>query len=227
MKALETVYEVSRTKLALSPNTVDVDSLSETHKVYNRAAERQKLGIDSSSLLLLFPGRMDYVPNLDALKFIIHELVPALKNDGSAIKLIIAGAQIPQWCLHNGNDIVSCYSDVPDMRRFLSVADAVIVPLRFGSGTRLKILESFAARVPVISTEKGSEGINCQDGYHLLIAQDNAHDLVNKIKLLASNKSLQQKLIDNAYNLVVQQYSVSVASRCLTEAIVQAQNREE
>ena len=124
-----------------------------------------------------------------------------------------------------GYDIVSFYSDVPDMRRFLSAADAVIVPLRFGSGTRLKILESFAAGVPVISTEKGAEGINCQDGYHLLIAQNSAHDFMNKIKLLAANKSLQQKLNDNAYNLVVQQYSISVASRCLTEAIAQAQGQ--
>lgn len=225
MKAFETVYKISKARLALSPNTVDVDSLSKTRTVYNRAAERQKLGIDSSCLLLLFQGRMDYVPNLDALRFIIHELVPALRNDGSAIKLVIAGAQIPQWCFHNSNEIVSFHSDVPDMRRFLSAADAVIVPLRFGSGTRLKILESFAARVPVISTKKGAEGIDCQDGYHILIAQNNALDLISKIKLLAANASLRQKLTDNAYNLVAQQYSISVASRCLTEAITQAQGQ--
>ena len=78
----------------------------------------------------------------------------------------------------------------------------------------------------MISTDKGAEGIDCRDGSHLLIAQNNAHDFINKIKLLAANKSLRQKLIDNAYNLVVQQYSISQASRCLTEAITQAQGRE-
>lgn len=225
MKAFETVYRIPKARLALSPNTVDVDYLSQTHTMYNRAIERGKLEIDSSSLLLLFPGRMDYAPNLDALRFIIHELVPALTNDGSAIKLVIAGAQIPKWCLHNSNEIVSFYSDVPDMRRFLSAADVVIVPLRFGGGTRLKILESFAARVPVISTDKGAEGIDYRDGSHILIAQNNAYDFINKIKLLAANKSLRQTLIDNAYNLVMQQYSISQASRCLTEAITQAQGR--
>ena len=226
MKAFEVVYKIPKARLALSPNTVDVDSLSQTHTMYNRDADRQKLGIDSSSLVLLFPGRMDYAPNLDALHFIIHELVPALRNDGSAIKVVIAGAQIPKWCFRNSNEIVSFYSDVPDMQRFFSAVDAVIIPLRFGSGTRLKILESFAARAPVISTTKGAEGIDCQDGHHLLIAQNNAQDLINKIKLLAANESLRQKLIDNAYNLVVQQYSIPVASRCLTEAITQAQGRE-
>jgi glycosyltransferase involved in cell wall biosynthesis len=226
IKAFETVYKIPKARLALSPNTVDVDSLSQTHTVYNKESERRKLGIDSSSLLLLFPGRMDYAPNLDALRFIIHELVPALRNDGSAIKLAIAGAQIPKWCFHNSNEIISFYSDVPDMRRFLSAADAVIVPLRFGSGTRLKILESFAAGVPVVSTDKGAEGIDCRDGSHILIARNNAHDLINKIKLLAANQILRQRLIDNAYNLVVQRYSISQASICLAEAITQAQGRE-
>jgi glycosyltransferase involved in cell wall biosynthesis len=226
MRAFETVYEIPKARLALSPNTVDVDSLSHTHTTYNRTTERQKLGVDPSSLVLLFPGRMDYAPNLDALRFIIHELVPSLRNDGSSTKIIIAGAQIPNWCFRSSNEIVSFYSDVPDMRRFFSVADAVIIPLRFGSGTRIKILESFAARVPVISTKKGAEGIDCRDGYHLVIAQNNTADLISKIKLLATNESLRQKLIDNAYNLVGQQYSVSVASRCLTEAITQVQGRE-
>ena len=223
MKSFETVYQISQERLALSPNTVDVDSLSQTHTVYNRDAERQRLRIDSSSTLLLFPGRMDYAPNLNALRFIIREIVPALRNDGSAIKLVIAGAQIPKWCFRSSNEIVSFYSDVPDMRRFFSAADAVIIPLRFGSGTRLKILEAFAARVPVISTDKGAEGINCRDGSHMLIAQNNAQDFINKIKLLAADESLRQKLIDNAYNLVTQQYSISVASRYLTEAITQVQ----
>ena len=111
------------------------------------------------------------------------------------------------------------------MRRFFSIADAVIVPLRTGGGTRLKILESFAAMVPVISTAKGAEGIDCQNGYHILIAQNNSHDFISKAKILTGNKSLQRKLINNAHNLVVQKYSIPVASRYLHEVITQAENQ--
>ena len=113
------------------------------------------------------------------------------------------------------------------MRRFLSVADAVIVPLSIGGGTRLKILESFAARVPVISTAKGVEGINCQDGRYILIAQRTADDFINKIKMLAGNEEMRRNLTTNAYNLVVEKYSIPVAARCLQDAIVQAENRAE
>ncbi len=111
------------------------------------------------------------------------------------------------------------------MRRFLSVADAVIVPLSIGGGTRLKILESFAARVPVISTAKGADGIDCQDGCHILIAQNNANDFINKLKILAENESLQQKLIGNAYDLVMQKHSILVASRYLQETIGQVESQ--
>ena len=137
MKAFEAAYEIPAAKLALLPNTVDIDFFSQTHTLYDKVTERQKLGLDTSSLLLLFPGRMNYIPNLDALKFVLNELVPAFREVGGNTRIIVAGARIPKWCFSDRNEIVSFYSDVPDMRRFLSVADAVIVPLSIGGGTRL------------------------------------------------------------------------------------------
>lgn len=227
MTAFESVYGVPRSRLALLPNTVDVDSLSKVHSMYDRATERSKLGVHPSTLLLLFPGRMDYAPNVDALRFVVRELAPALRNEGSDIKIIVAGSQIPRWCLKNGNGIVSFHSDVPDMRRFLCVADAVVVPLRIGGGTRVKILEAFAAKVPVISTRKGAEGIDCEDGEHLLMAQDSAHDFIDKMKLLAADAGLRSRLVANAYDLVMRQYSIPMASRYLAEVISQVEAQAE
>jgi len=225
MKDLERTYEIPPTKLAMLPNTVDTDFLSQTHTLYDKVVERQKLGLDPSSWLLLFHGRMDYRPNLNALKFILNELVPALRELGGNIKLMIVGARIARWCFDHTNEIVSFYSDVPDMRRFLSIADAVIVPLSIGGGTRLKILESFASKVPVISTAKGAEGIDCQNGRHILIAERDADDFINKIKVLAESQSLRRELISNAYDLVVQKYSIPAASRRLHEVIMEAEGQ--
>ena len=228
MTDLAKAYKMPPAKLALLPNTVDVDFFSQTHNLYDKVSERQKLGFAPSALLLLFHGRMDYRANADALKFILEELVPALRHSSADdTRLIVAGAQIPKRCLDNGDDIVSFHSDVPDMRRFLSIADAVIVPLSIGGGTRLKILESFAAGVPVISSARGMEGIDYQDGHHVLIAERNAGDLIHKIKMLAENEDLREKLTTNAYDLVVQKYSIPVAARCLQDAILQARNQAE
>ena len=59
---------------------------------------------------------------------------------------------------------------VPDIDTELARADVVLVPIRFGSGTRLKILEAFAHRIPVVSTSLGAEGLDAVDEHHLLIA---------------------------------------------------------
>jgi len=222
MNVLQKTYSIPKERLTLLPNTVDVDLLNQTQELYNKGIERQKLGLDSSAFILLFHGRMDYGPNLDALNFTLNDMVPAVKSSTCNIRLIVAGARIPKWCLNRQNEFVSFYSDVPDMRRFLAIADAVIVPLSMGGGTRLKILESFAARVPVISTAKGAEGIDCDDGHHFLAAQRSADDFINKVTILAGNKSLRQKLISNAFNLVVQKYSIGVASKRLQEVIMEA-----
>jgi glycosyltransferase involved in cell wall biosynthesis len=226
MAELEKTYKIPTVKLALLPNTVDVESFTQTHSLYDNVSERRKLGFAPSSMLLLFHGRMDYSANAEALKFILEELVPALRDSvANNIKLIVAGARIPKWCFDNRDEIVSFYSDVPDMRRFLAVADVVIVPLSIGGGTRLKILESFAAKVPVISSAKGAEGINCQDGHHILIAQRNTDDLIRKIVMLAENENLREKITNNAYDLVLQEYSIPVAARSLQEVIMQAKNQ--
>jgi polysaccharide biosynthesis protein PslH len=227
MAELEKTYEIPAARLALLPNTVDVEFFAQTHSLYDRVSERRQLGFSQSSLVLLFHGRMDYSANLDALKFVVHELAPLLRQSSADadIRLIVAGARIPGWCLDSGSETISFYSDVPDMRRFLGIADAVIVPLSIGGGTRLKILESFAAGVPVISTVKGAEGISCRDGHDILIAERTAADFIVKVKMLAGSEDLLRKLTTSAYNLVVEKYSIPVAARCLQEAIVAARKQ--
>ena len=222
MADLGEAYRVAPEKLALLPNTVDVDFFAQAHSLYDRASQRRKLGLPSSAPVLLFHGRMDYRANAEALRFIMDELMPSLKYRSDEIRLVVAGAQIPQWCLERTGRATSCHTDVPDMRRFLAIADIVIVPLNIGGGTRLKILESFAARVPVISTAKGMEGIDCLDGEHSLIAERTAEDFADKIMMLAGDAALREKLTSNAYNLVVDKYSIAVAARCLQEVMVEA-----
>ncbi|MCP4613565.1 MAG: glycosyltransferase family 4 protein, partial [Planctomycetes bacterium] len=219
MHELQHTYDIPSEKMAVLPNTVDTHSLSETLAVYDKAEERHNLGISASSFVLLFHGRMDYRPNMDALRFILDELVPVLHHSHLTLKILVAGAQVPKWCFDYENKIVSFYSDVPDMRRFLAVADAIIVPLFAGGGTRLKVLEAFAARVPVISTAKGVEGIRCKDRHDILIADETAEDFARNIETLAMSESLKTHLIENSYWLVQKEYGVEAAGKCLRQVV--------
>ena len=210
-------YEVPDKKLSVLPNTVDCAFFSQTSDLYDKHEERQRLELPPSSYVVLFHGRMDYRANSDALTFVLSEVIPALKNSSIDVSVVVAGAQIPEWCL--SNPYVFSYSDVPDMRRFLAIADAIIVPLRIGGGTRLKILESFAAGVPVISSVKGADGIECQDGSHILIAEESGEDFAKKVEALALNENLRKEIAGNAFNLVARKYSISAAGNCYQEVI--------
>jgi glycosyltransferase involved in cell wall biosynthesis len=80
-----------------------------------------------------------------------------------------------------------------------------VVPIRQGSGTRLKILEAMALGVPVVSTSKGAEGLDVVDGQHLLIADDPA-EFVVKTRSALHNTVLRERLIAQARQLVEQRY---------------------
>jgi glycosyltransferase involved in cell wall biosynthesis len=91
---------------------------------------------------------------------------------------------------------------VPDVRPYYASAFAAIVPLRIGAGTRLKILESMAARVPVVSTTLGAEGLVIRPDQHILIADDE-RDWVRHLTLDPKRRA---ELTDAGYDLVRSRY---------------------
>jgi len=107
---------------------------------------------------------------------------------------------------------------VPDIRPYLAAASAMVVPLFQGSGTRFKILEAFAANVPVISTPKGAEGLDIEDGTHLLIAES-ADEFVDAVQQLWADENLAKKLTANGLELLKQLYFWDVTSLRIGKAI--------
>jgi glycosyltransferase involved in cell wall biosynthesis len=87
---------------------------------------------------------------------------------------------------------------VPDIAAELGRADVVVVPVRFGSGTRVKILEAFAHKIPVVSTSLGAEGLGAVDGRHLLVAPS-AQGLGTACARLLIEPDLRQQLVDAAF----------------------------
>src|SRR4051812_46086892 len=96
---------------------------------------------------------------------------------------------------------------VPDLRPFYRGALAAVVPLRTGGGTRLKILEAMAARVPVISTAIGAEGLDLVDGEHALLTEaDDAEEWTAALASLRDSPDLRAKLVTAGLRLVRDRY---------------------
>jgi glycosyltransferase involved in cell wall biosynthesis len=94
---------------------------------------------------------------------------------------------------------------VPDITSELARADLVAVPLRYGSGTRVKIIEAFAHRIPVVSTSLGAEGLGTADGVHLLIGDDPGGMAEASARLLL-DPELRKKITSEAHDLFVESF---------------------
>jgi glycosyltransferase involved in cell wall biosynthesis len=123
---------------------------------------------------LLFVGALGYYPNEDAALFLCREVAPVLRRLTGrrlGIDIVGEGAGDAVLALQDDPD-VRVHGFVEDLGPLHAAADVAVVPVRAGGGTRVKILEAFARRLPVVSTRLGAEGLDAADGRHLLLADD-------------------------------------------------------
>jgi glycosyltransferase involved in cell wall biosynthesis len=116
----------------------------------------------------LFLGSLDWRPNQDAVRCLLDDIVPRVNQQLPGARLLIVGRNPPSWLIRRVRQTaqVDLHADVPDVRPYLAESSAMIVPLRIGGGSRLKILEALAAGLPVISTAIGAEGLKLVAGEH-------------------------------------------------------------
>ena len=121
---------------------------------------------------LVFVGSMDYGPNIDALTDFVARVLPKLLERRPDLRLSIVGRNPVPEVRALASDHVMVTGGVPDVRPWLTHATAMVVPLRIGGGTRLKIAEAMAMDCPVVSTTIGAEGLGLEHGGELLLADD-------------------------------------------------------
>lgn len=166
-------------------------------------------GVDTAAApphRLIFVGSMDYHPNIDASQWFAHEVWPQVRKERPDWVFTIVGrnpapallelAQLPG---------IEVTGTVPDVRPYYREAVASVVPLRVGGGSRLKILEAMAARVPVVSTTLGAEGLAVRDGETIII-QDEPAALGQALLDLARDETRRQNMVDAAHALAVKRY---------------------
>jgi len=172
----------------------------------------------SSPPSLLFVGSMDYHANSEAVLWFCHEIWPKIAAEFPSLHFKIVGRNPPPSVKALAADRIIVTGTVEDVRPYYHEAFSVVVPLRVGGGTRLKILEAMAAGVPVISTRLGAEGIAAEDGKQILLA-DTPADMASAIRALLNEPSLASSLRDSARTLVETRYDWQVLGEKLAAAI--------
>lgn len=196
------------TPVEVVPNGVDLDYFHPTRDEVQRDT-------------VVFNGVLNYRPNLDAAFHLVEEIWPLVLKRRPSARLTIVGRAYASDVRRLSRPGVVLTGDVPDIRPYLGRAAVVVVPVRIGGGTRLKVLEALAMAKPVVSTSLGCEGVGVRDGEHLLVA-DGADAFAASILELFDGPPLGAALGSAGRGLVASRYAWSLVGERLENLYARA-----
>ena len=173
---------------------------------------------------ILFQGTFDYGPNVDGARWLATEIAPKIRSYLPGSKVRLVGKTVASVEALADPPEITVVGRVPRMEPELAAADLVAVPLRIGSGTRLKILEAFAHRIPVVSTRIGADGLAVDDGVHLLLADD-PDSFARACARVVEDLELRYGLVDAAERLFREHYESKAARDRVREIVASAMGR--
>jgi len=174
---------------------------------------------------LIFNGALTYSANYDAMRFFLAEVYPLIQRMVPDVSLTITGSI-------SGVDMAGLRLDdsvrfsgyVDDVRPLVAGASVCVVPIRQGGGTRLKVLEAMALGTPVVATSKGAEGLEVQDGQHILLADDPA-SFAERVVQLLGDPALHHRVATGARCLVEQRYDWTQIGRRFVDLVEEVAGR--
>jgi len=192
--------------VAVVPNVIDVDTYAPS--------------LDDDGQTVLYAGGMDWYPNRDAVEFFVADIMPELRKSAPGVRFEVAGRSDSDGFPAKFATIsdVDFTGTVPDMRPEMAKAAVCVVPLRIGSGTRLKILEAAAMAKPIVSTRVGAEGLDFVDGEEIILADD-PKLFARAVSGLLADSALRPKLGQAALRRVQQQYGFPALRIALRAAL--------
>jgi len=167
---------------------------------------------------LVFTGSMDWLPNEDAIRYFIEQILPIIKRRVPQTTLTVVGRNpYPRLVeLSRRDPSIQVTGRVDDVRPYMERAAAYIVPLRIGGGTRLKIYEAMSMEKPIVSTSVGAEGLPLRDGCELMLA-DTPETFAERVISIITNDSLARELGGRAAAAVREHFGWRPAAESFAE----------
>jgi glycosyltransferase involved in cell wall biosynthesis len=184
------------------PNGVDVEYFHDRSWLANAQEE-----IHQEPNSMIFVGTLDYGPGATAVRYFCEEILPLIQGKIPDMRFFAVGQNPPKYLQvlaeHDNRIIVT--GRVDDIRPYVARSNVFVVPLKSGSGTRLKILDAMAMGIPVVSTSIGAEGLDVQSEKNIFLA-DTPEAFSSAILRLLQDKNLVKVIRDNAFRLVQEKY---------------------
>ena len=193
--------------LAQAPNLADrVRALCNgVDAQYFCADPERRNPFEADEQALVFTGAMDYWPNIDAVRWAVTDMLPALRQRWPKLRLHIVGRSPAPAVRELASDAVVVAGTVPDVRPYLQHAHVVLAPLRLARGIQNKVLEAMAMSRPVVAARTCVAAIGAEDGQQLLAAESPA-DYIRAVDQVLADAPGGQAMGEAARRFVLQHY---------------------
>jgi polysaccharide biosynthesis protein PslH len=185
-----------------NPDKIEVVSNGVDTEWFNQ--KRRKDLVDPTVLSV---GTFKWLPNVEAVEFLVNKVWPLLKKSVPSVRLWIVGNAPTQDVLNyeKMDPTITVTGGIPDIRDAFKGAHVLVAPVFSGKGTRYKVLEAMASGTPVVATKIAVEGLGVEDGRHVLIA-NTPGDMADQTAKLLQNETLRQSLARRAKEFVTENY---------------------
>jgi glycosyltransferase involved in cell wall biosynthesis len=188
--------------ISVIPFGIDINSIEEKN-------------IQSEKDSLFHIGAMDWQPNIEGINWFIENVWEKVHQEFPSLKLYLAGRNMSLHFKNMKHDNIVVLGEVENAHDFIRSKGLMIVPLLSGGGMRVKIIEGMALGKVVVTTSIGAEGVDCENGKNILIADDPETFAASVIKYISDNNYLEQ-IGKNAREFAVQHYNNADISKRLT-----------
>ncbi len=169
---------------------------------------------------IVMTGSLGYGPNLDGAVWFCENVFPLVRRHTPEATLAMVGrSPAPQVRALGEREGIDIHADVPSVVPWLMQARVTVVPLRVGTGTRLKALEAMASGRPVVGTAIGLAGLGLIEGEHALVADD-AATMADAVTAVLTDRSLAERLAKSGRALVEERFEWSVIADEFAEAVL-------
>jgi len=199
-------YCIPSEKIETIPHCVDSEMFKYSEK--GRNSIRKKHNIAEEAIVLTFVGKLDYIPNIAAVKHITERIYTAILERHPNSMFFIIGQNHESLLKYKKRNIIfTGYVSPNELPNYLSASDIVLVPLDSGSGTRLKTLEAASCSRSMVSTRKGAEGQNFVHGEEILLTDSVDETFISYVLKLIADENLRKRMGQNARKKIEELYS--------------------
>jgi glycosyltransferase involved in cell wall biosynthesis len=167
---------------------------------------------------LLFVGGFQHPPNVDAVTWFVREVWPLVRAQAPDMRARIVGSKMPESLRQLAGDGIEILGFVPDIEPLLARSRVSIAPLRYGAGVKGKVNQAMSHGLPVVATSMAVEGMNLQDGTHVLVG-DTPQAFARAVLQLDQDPQLWQHLVEGGKANVRQMFSREVARQTLARLL--------